>query len=220
MMYYQIIRADGSSKNYKIFSGMLDDFDRQDMVDLYRLVKERYETTSPEGYDLLLWGDLKTLFEPIHVLLMDIGIAIDMMVEMTYPLIQEMLSGMLNRRLEVDHESEMEFELLRFTRSQLQKSPAPLLMMTEAVITTSIASVPSILVPEAAAKFTSQVQHSIFHDSSSTSTIKPDVAGPSHLPGKELLMGSREINSEPFNEVFVPQWNVLNDNLLDNHDIF
>ncbi|GJU85730.1 hypothetical protein Tco_1293276 [Tanacetum coccineum] len=64
MMYYQIIKADGSSKNYKIFSGMLDDFDRQDVIDLYRLVKERYETTSPEGYDLLLWGDLKTLFEP------------------------------------------------------------------------------------------------------------------------------------------------------------
>ncbi|GJT85514.1 hypothetical protein Tco_1067231 [Tanacetum coccineum] len=64
MMYYQIIRADGSSKNYKIFSEMLDDFDRQDVMDLHRLVKERYDTTSPEGYDLLLWGDLKTLFEP------------------------------------------------------------------------------------------------------------------------------------------------------------
>ncbi|GKD85911.1 hypothetical protein Tco_1357065 [Tanacetum coccineum] len=64
MMYYQIIRADGSSKNYKIFSGMLDDFDKQDVIDLYRLVKERYETTSPKGYDLLLWGDLKNLLEP------------------------------------------------------------------------------------------------------------------------------------------------------------
>ncbi|GKG43908.1 hypothetical protein Tco_0483001, partial [Tanacetum coccineum] len=30
MMYYQIIRADGSSKNYKILSEMLDDFNRQD----------------------------------------------------------------------------------------------------------------------------------------------------------------------------------------------
>ncbi|GKC02451.1 hypothetical protein Tco_0994061 [Tanacetum coccineum] len=99
------------------------------------------------------------------------------------------------------------------------RSAAPLSMMTEAVITTSIASVPSILVPEAAAKFTSQVQHSIFHDSSSTSTIKPDVAGPSYLPRKELSMGSREINSETFLEVFVPQWNVPNDNLLDDHDI-
>ncbi|GJU42074.1 hypothetical protein Tco_1195031 [Tanacetum coccineum] len=63
MMYYQIIRADGSSKNYKIFSEMLDDFDRQDVVDLYSLVKERYEIISPEGYDRLLWGDLITLFE-------------------------------------------------------------------------------------------------------------------------------------------------------------
>nr|GEV48787.1 hypothetical protein [Tanacetum cinerariifolium] len=63
-MYSQIIKADGSSKNYKIFSEMLDDFDRQDVMDLHRLVEERYTTTSPEGYDLMLWGDLKTLFEP------------------------------------------------------------------------------------------------------------------------------------------------------------
>ncbi|GKC05156.1 hypothetical protein Tco_0996766 [Tanacetum coccineum] len=54
MMYYQIIRADGSSKNYNIFSEMLDDFDRQDVLDLYRLVKERFETASLEGYDRLL----------------------------------------------------------------------------------------------------------------------------------------------------------------------
>ncbi|GJT62531.1 hypothetical protein Tco_1006064 [Tanacetum coccineum] len=64
MMYYQIIRVDGSSKNYKIFSEMLDDFDKHDVMDLHRLVKERYDTTSVEGYDLLLWGDLTTLFEP------------------------------------------------------------------------------------------------------------------------------------------------------------
>ncbi|GJX40360.1 hypothetical protein Tco_0255350 [Tanacetum coccineum] len=63
-MYYQIIRANGSSKNYKIFSEMIDDFDGQDVMDLHRLVKERYVTTSPEGYNLKLWGDLKTLFEP------------------------------------------------------------------------------------------------------------------------------------------------------------
>ncbi|GJS84168.1 ribonuclease H-like domain-containing protein [Tanacetum coccineum] len=67
MMYYQTIRADGSSKNYKIFSEMLDDFDKQDVVDLYSLVKER----------------------------------------------------MLNRRLKVDHESTMAFELIRFIKAQL-----------------------------------------------------------------------------------------------------
>ncbi|GKA02555.1 putative ribonuclease H-like domain-containing protein [Tanacetum coccineum] len=114
-MYYQIIRADGSEKYYKIFSAMLDDFDRQDVLDLYRLVKERFETASPEGYDRLLWGDLITLFEP------NTRITIHMLVERKYPLTQEMLSRMLSRRLEVDHECEMAYELLRFTRSQLKK---------------------------------------------------------------------------------------------------
>ncbi|GKC55223.1 hypothetical protein Tco_1077968 [Tanacetum coccineum] len=145
-MYYEIIRADGSTKFYKIFTAMLDDFDRQDVLDLYRLVKERFETTSPEGYDRLLWGDLITLFEPseedeiwkaqqdytliswrlydscgVHVLLMDTGITIHMMVEKKYPLTSEMLSRMLSGKLEVDRECEMAYELLRFTRSQLKK---------------------------------------------------------------------------------------------------
>ncbi|GJS76673.1 hypothetical protein Tco_0726554 [Tanacetum coccineum] len=51
-----------ATKYLIIFSVMLD-FDRQDVLDLYRLVKERFETTNPEGYDRLLWGDLITLFE-------------------------------------------------------------------------------------------------------------------------------------------------------------
>ncbi|GJU49376.1 hypothetical protein Tco_1218931 [Tanacetum coccineum] len=43
-MYYKIIRGDGSSKNYKILSEMLYDFDRQDIVELYRMIKERYSS--------------------------------------------------------------------------------------------------------------------------------------------------------------------------------
>ncbi|GJU98548.1 zf-CCHC domain-containing protein [Tanacetum coccineum] len=89
MMYYQIIRANGSSKNYKIFSEMLDDFNRQDVLDLYRLVKESWRLFDSCG---------------IHVLLMDTGVAIHMMVEKKYPLTQEIFSRMLSRRLEVDHE--------------------------------------------------------------------------------------------------------------------
>ncbi|GKB74985.1 hypothetical protein Tco_0936397 [Tanacetum coccineum] len=92
-MYYEIIRANGSTKSNKIFTEMLDDFDRQDVLDLYRLVKERSETASPEGYDrLLCWR----LFDScrIHVLLMDTGIAIHMLVEKTYTLTQEMLLRM------------------------------------------------------------------------------------------------------------------------------
>ncbi|GJZ01909.1 hypothetical protein Tco_0519870, partial [Tanacetum coccineum] len=145
-MYYQVFRGDGSSKNYKILSEMLEDFDRMDVEELFRLVKERYSTTAPEGFDLMLWGDLHTLFEPdendeiwkdqheynllswrlhdfcgIHILLMNNGLAIHMLTEKKYPLSQEMLSKMLSTRLEVDHESSQAFKLLRFIRAQVQK---------------------------------------------------------------------------------------------------
>ncbi|GJZ87306.1 hypothetical protein Tco_0658916 [Tanacetum coccineum] len=66
-VYLNIIpeeETDGSVKHYKIFRAMLYDFDRQDVLELYRLVKGRFQTASPEGYDLLLWGDLKTMMEP------------------------------------------------------------------------------------------------------------------------------------------------------------
>ncbi|GJV90682.1 hypothetical protein Tco_1538495 [Tanacetum coccineum] len=145
-MYYQVFRGDGSSKNYKVLSEMLQDFDRMDVEQLFRLVKERYSSSAPEGFDLMLWGDLHTLFEPdeddeiwkdqheynllswrlhdfcgIHILLMNNGLAIHMLTEKKYPLSQEMLSKMLSTRLEVDHESSQAFELLRFIRAQVQK---------------------------------------------------------------------------------------------------
>ncbi|GKA68644.1 retrovirus-related pol polyprotein from transposon TNT 1-94 [Tanacetum coccineum] len=42
-------KGDGFSKNYKIFTEMLRDFDRHDVEELYRLVKERYRDSRPEG---------------------------------------------------------------------------------------------------------------------------------------------------------------------------
>ncbi|GJS78959.1 hypothetical protein Tco_0728840 [Tanacetum coccineum] len=129
-MYYQVFKADGSSKNYKVLSEMLEDFDRQDVEELYRLVKEKYSASRLEGFDLILWGDLYTLFESneedeiwknqheynliswrlcdfcsIYILLMENGLAIHMLTEKKYPLSQELLSKMLSKKLEVDHES-------------------------------------------------------------------------------------------------------------------
>ncbi|GJR80460.1 hypothetical protein Tco_0151245 [Tanacetum coccineum] len=53
--YYQIMRANGKSQTYMIFSQMLKSFDRQDLEDLYKLVKAKYESTRPvEDLDLLL----------------------------------------------------------------------------------------------------------------------------------------------------------------------
>ncbi|GJX18122.1 hypothetical protein Tco_0218954 [Tanacetum coccineum] len=36
---------------------------RMDLIEIRSLVMKRFETTPPEGIDLLLWGDLRTMFE-------------------------------------------------------------------------------------------------------------------------------------------------------------
>ncbi|GJT60995.1 hypothetical protein Tco_1004528 [Tanacetum coccineum] len=98
-MYYQVFRGDGSSKNYKILSEMLEDFGRLDVEETIQFVKN----------------------SGIHILLMENGLAIHMLTEKKYPLSQEMISKMLKKKLEVDHESSQAIELLRFIRSQMQK---------------------------------------------------------------------------------------------------
>nr|GEU86082.1 hypothetical protein [Tanacetum cinerariifolium]GEV20181.1 hypothetical protein [Tanacetum cinerariifolium] len=64
LSYWKITRADGSFRFYKVFSAMLEEFDRRDLFDLYRLVMKRFESVSLEGYDLILWEDLHTMIEP------------------------------------------------------------------------------------------------------------------------------------------------------------
>ncbi|GKC60080.1 hypothetical protein Tco_1087678, partial [Tanacetum coccineum] len=62
---YQIIRRDGSDKIYMSFGAILKDFSRDDLIELYRLVIKKYGANRPEEmYDRVLWGDLKTMFDP------------------------------------------------------------------------------------------------------------------------------------------------------------
>ncbi|GKB18654.1 hypothetical protein Tco_0852577 [Tanacetum coccineum] len=145
--YYQIMRADGKSQMYMFFSQMLKSFDREDLEDLYKLVKAKYESTKPvEDLDLLLWGDLKTMFEPhvedkvwrnqqeykvlnwklydscrVHSLMMQ-HMQIYMLVKKKYPLAPLTFSMMLEKKLMIDYESKMPYQLLKFIIKQLKKS--------------------------------------------------------------------------------------------------
>ncbi|GKF02798.1 hypothetical protein Tco_0029721, partial [Tanacetum coccineum] len=75
---------------------------KHDLEDLYKLVKAKYESTRlVEDFDLLLWGDLKTMFEP-HV-----EDEIYMLVEKKYPLAPLTLSMMLEKKLIIDYETEV-----------------------------------------------------------------------------------------------------------------
>ncbi|GJV52681.1 hypothetical protein Tco_1448422 [Tanacetum coccineum] len=126
--YYQIIRADGSSKMYLVFSHMLKSFDREDLETLYKLVKAKYGSTRlVEDLDLVLYGDLKTMFDPhvkdqvwknqsdyrvlewklydlcgVHSLRKQ-NVHIHMLVENRYPLTSAIITDMLNKKLKPNH---------------------------------------------------------------------------------------------------------------------
>ncbi|GKC27415.1 reverse transcriptase [Tanacetum coccineum] len=62
---YQIIRANGTDTVYMSFGAMIKDFTREDLIELYRLVMQKYGTNRPEdAYDKVLWSDLRTMFDP------------------------------------------------------------------------------------------------------------------------------------------------------------
>ncbi|GJR88078.1 hypothetical protein Tco_0212089 [Tanacetum coccineum] len=64
MHVYKIIRADGNTSYHKTFESMLKSFNIHDLEVLHRLVMERFQDNTPEGYNLMLWGDLKILVDP------------------------------------------------------------------------------------------------------------------------------------------------------------
>nr|GFC42912.1 hypothetical protein [Tanacetum cinerariifolium] len=62
---YHITKANGSTRRYTSMMNLLENIKRQDLETLWKLVKEKYGNTRPEeGYERVLWGDLKVMFEP------------------------------------------------------------------------------------------------------------------------------------------------------------
>nr|GEV87841.1 hypothetical protein [Tanacetum cinerariifolium] len=103
-------------------------FDREDLETLWKLVKERFESTEPKKFlDDFLLNILKIMFEKSNVkanVWRDkkgrYGLA------KKYPLTHVTLEQMLNNvRLEVKEDSEMSLELLRLVRRQLNEGYVP-----------------------------------------------------------------------------------------------
>ncbi|GJW76692.1 hypothetical protein Tco_0138374 [Tanacetum coccineum] len=132
MGYFQIIRADGSSKRYSSMIKMLQNIDREDLETLWKLVKAKHRNTRPaEAYERVLWGNLKVMFEPdvesevwrnlqghkvtVWKLFFSSGVHfvrfqnlhIFMLVEKKYPLTPATIIAMLNKKLQADHWNEM-----------------------------------------------------------------------------------------------------------------
>nr|GEV11342.1 hypothetical protein [Tanacetum cinerariifolium] len=143
---YYLIRADGSSKRYSLMIYMLHHINREDLETLWKLVKAKYGNTRPEeGYERVLWGDLKEMFEPdiesevwrklqgnkvrVWKLFSSCGVHfvrfqnlhIFMLVEKRYPLTPATITEMLNRKLQDDHWNEICYQLLKLMLKQQKK---------------------------------------------------------------------------------------------------
>ncbi|GJT41849.1 hypothetical protein Tco_0941714 [Tanacetum coccineum] len=118
MGFYEIHKADGNYKTYKFFSEMLNDFDRDDLIVLYRLFNEKYASTRL-GQELIEWKLYE--FGRVHSLMLR-EVTIYMLVEKKYPLPQDTFTRMLRWKLHVNCEiPKMAYELLKFIRLYLMR---------------------------------------------------------------------------------------------------
>ncbi|GJU39772.1 hypothetical protein Tco_1192729 [Tanacetum coccineum] len=108
--YYEIFRADGSSKLYHVFSQLLSEFDREDLVNLWKLVKAKHGDNRPEeDFERVLWGDLRVMFKP------DVESEVWRSLQgyKRYPLTPITITNTLNKKLQTDQWNEMVYQLLK-----------------------------------------------------------------------------------------------------------
>ncbi|GJR77150.1 hypothetical protein Tco_0089515 [Tanacetum coccineum] len=139
-----VTRLNGSKRYFSVLSTVLSIFDRDDLSALYQLVIDKYQDEIPKGFDLILWGDLTTMFHPneeddfwksqekwnimswklhkstsVHTLKTDTKMVIYMLVEKKYPLMKKVLLQMLELKLESEDDSTMAPKLIKFIKQQI-----------------------------------------------------------------------------------------------------
>ncbi|GJU38656.1 hypothetical protein Tco_1191613 [Tanacetum coccineum] len=133
MQFWKIIRVGNHIEVYQVFEDMLKNFDRDDLVKLWSLVQERYNSSGlTEDKEIELWVELKMLFEPdaenllelhkcmhdplkwwlydmcaVHHVSVEKGQDIFMLVEKDYPLTNGLATLMLCNKLRVDQQPKL-----------------------------------------------------------------------------------------------------------------
>ncbi|GKD97284.1 hypothetical protein Tco_1381181 [Tanacetum coccineum] len=138
-------QSNGHIRAFNTLNEVLHILDRQDLHNLHRLVIEYYEHIPPTGLGLILHGDLTTMMETteesddelwrnqteweiikwrlyestgVHILELENGTMIHMLVEQRYPLTRELMQRMLEHKLEVQNETENALNVIRFVIKQ------------------------------------------------------------------------------------------------------
>ncbi|GJV38585.1 hypothetical protein Tco_1411062 [Tanacetum coccineum] len=144
---YHFHQGDPLDVVYVNFPGLLNDLTRDDLKELYRLMMLKYGDSRPEEeYERVLWGDLKTMFDPpstedavwslthqqkvlswryfhscvVHCLTLEAA-HIYMLTEVKYPLPSRVCQAMLEKRLIGDRKDEVCYQLLKLIERQAQQ---------------------------------------------------------------------------------------------------
>ncbi|GKF59983.1 hypothetical protein Tco_0176769, partial [Tanacetum coccineum] len=141
--YYEIMRADESAKTYLLFSQLLKEFNREDLENLWKIVKAKHGYKMlEEAYERVLWGDMKVMFEPhvedvvwmnlqgqkillwklydscgVHFVRFE-NMHIYMLVKKKYYLTPATITKMLNKKLQAEYWNEMCYQLLKLMTKQ------------------------------------------------------------------------------------------------------
>ncbi|GKC83904.1 hypothetical protein Tco_1139621 [Tanacetum coccineum] len=148
--YLVIYRANRNFRAFNYLMKVLHIFDRQDLYHLYNLMLEQYSETTLEGIELILWGDLKIMmvssteendqsdfwsnqedwkivnwrwYEACGVCILEFedGTVIHMLVERRYPFSKQLLQRMLDLGSEIERESTVALDLIRFIKKQIDE---------------------------------------------------------------------------------------------------
>ncbi|GJV11853.1 retrovirus-related pol polyprotein from transposon TNT 1-94 [Tanacetum coccineum] len=111
--YWKIIRVRNHTKVHHLFDDILRSFDRDDLVMLWSLIKEKFNSTKPTD------DKEREIYVEVHHVYTEEGIYIYMLVEKEYPLSRGTLTLMMVAKLLVDQDNEMSRELLRKIFMQL-----------------------------------------------------------------------------------------------------
>ncbi|GJV61281.1 hypothetical protein Tco_1467381 [Tanacetum coccineum] len=142
--FYQVFRVGQVPKVYPYFETMLKNFDREDVVTLWKLVKDRFKEELPKSnLEKCLFLPLKVMFEPVatdgiwqfeapikswklfkscsvHCLKME-GMIIYMLNDVEYPLQKSTLQKMLDHKCEVSEFNEEVIQMINLIKRQLKK---------------------------------------------------------------------------------------------------
>ncbi|GKC99269.1 hypothetical protein Tco_1169544 [Tanacetum coccineum] len=142
---YQIFRVGQAPKAYPYFATMLKEFDRDDIVTLWKLVKDRFKTELPKSdLEKCLFWPLKVMFEPVatdglwqfqelikywklynscrvYCLCME-GMIIYMLDDVEYPLPKTTLQKMLDHKCEVSEFNDDLIQMINLIRRQIKQA--------------------------------------------------------------------------------------------------